>query len=182
MLLRLGAGAIGVTVAFVIGAGALGARISAAPARGAEPAARATFTVVQASSAVAPPGPIALPAIDVDSGRSALRDGIYAQRTRDDVTVLFDTPLYRTRRRDKLESTIRATLPAIYGAVADSLLSAIPLGQLLPAGDLLADLPTRPVHLAHAGGFEIVIWPVTRPGQDGPLVVSYRTSLARTKR
>jgi len=82
--------------------------------------------------------------------------------------------LSRTRRADKFEAVVRQTLRAVYGDAADSLLAAVPEGQLVSPNELLTKLPTRGIHLVSASGARLQLWPVTRPGRDGPLVVAYR--------
>jgi len=117
----------------------------------------------------------------VPEGRTELRDGMYAMRAGDTVRVVFDGIMTRTRRRDKFELTVRNTLPAVYGARGDSLLARVRPGELTGGGDLVAELPTRGIRLSLADGATLALWPETRPGRDGPLVVSYRAtpSLAR---
>ena len=124
------------------------------------------------ATAVTPP----LPALDpiVAQGRTELHDGIYALRSGDTVTVHFDTPEARTRRGEKFEQIVRATLPATHGAAAVELLAATPSGDLVGARDVVAELPARGIHLRTTDGRELSIWPETRPGRDGPLVVAYR--------
>lgn len=117
----------------------------------------------------------------IPAGRTDLQDGTFADRTEDSVIVHFDTPLLRTRRRDKFEQVVRATLPAVYGPIADSILAAIPAGGIAPTGDLLKELPSKGVRLPVRDGWALTLWPVTRPGQDGPLVVSYRISTVRER-
>jgi hypothetical protein len=58
-------------------------------------------------------------------------------------------------------------------------LRTIPAGGIVGAADLLDELPTRGVHLRVADGWTLDLWPETRPGQDGPLVVSYRARITR---
>jgi len=115
----------------------------------------------------------------VSQGTTLLRDSLVAVRTGNSVTLHFDTPGVRTRRRDKFEQIVRATLPAIYGPAVDSVLSRIPAGQLADTGDLLTDLPTRGLRLALGAGWTLAVWPETRAGHDGPLVVDYRTIVMR---
>jgi hypothetical protein len=115
----------------------------------------------------------------VAEGRTELRDGLVAVRSGDTVAVHFDTPATRTRRFDKFERIVRETLPQVYGAVADSVLARVPAGQLARSGDLLTELPERGVHLPTGDGGTLALWPETRPGRDGPLVVTYRATLAR---
>ena len=115
----------------------------------------------------------------VPEGRSNLPDSLIAERGGDSVVVDFDTPAARTRRRDKFESVVRRTLPMVYGARIDSVLRTIPEGDIAGGADLLHELPQRGVHLRVAQGWTLDLWPETRPGQDGPLVVSYRTRVTR---
>lgn len=115
----------------------------------------------------------------VPEGRSNLPDSLIAERGGDSVIVDFDTPATRTRRRDKFESVVRRTLPMVYGAHIDSVLRAIPEGAIAGDADLLHELPQRGVHLRVAQGWTLDLWPETRPGQDGPLVVSYRARVTR---
>ena len=126
-----------------------------------------------------PPAPAVVSASVVADGRTELDAGMYAIRSGDTVTVYFDTPEARTRRPEKFERIVRATLPAIHGSTAHSILAAVAPGTLVGAADLLNDLPTRGVHLRSADGRALSLWPETRAGRDGPLVVSYRSVLSR---
>jgi hypothetical protein len=56
----------------------------------------------------------------------------------------------------------------------DSALVAMPAGALVPAHGLTTDLPTQGLYVPLPGGSTLRIWPGTRPGDDGPLVVRYR--------
>ena len=111
----------------------------------------------------------------VPTGRTELRDSIYVERDGDSAVVHFDTEAARTRRRDKFEAVVRTTLPALYGARAGSMLDILPDGAIVGEGDLLNDVAVHGVRLAIPGGGTLELWPVTRPGRDGPLVVGYRT-------
>ena len=115
----------------------------------------------------------------VHEGRTTLPDSLVAERGGDSVSVDFDTPAARTRRRDKFEGVIRRTLPLVYGAPVDSLLRAIPAGGIVGDADLLEELPTRGIHLKVADGWTLDLWPETRAGQDGPLVVGYRARISK---
>ena len=115
----------------------------------------------------------------VREGRTALPDSIIAERGGDSVIVDFDTPDARTRRRDKFEDAVRRTLPLVYGATVDSVLRTIPAGGIIGGVDLLTELPRRGAHLKVAAGWTLDLWPETRPGQDGPLVVGYRARMTR---
>ena len=112
-------------------------------------------------------------------GQSTLIDGVVASRTDSGIVVSFDAPMLRTRMPEKFEHLLRQTLPAIYGATADSALAKLPWGSIARQGDLLTELPLRGVRVPLSGGWTITVYPETRPGQDGPLVVRYRTALMR---
>ena len=135
----------------------------------------AETTVTSAASVTTPPAPELAPVIG--EGRSDLRDGITAERSGAEVQVHFDQPLTRTRRPEKFEILVRSTLPQIYGAVADSALAAIPVGALVPREGLVTDLPTRGLVIPVRDGMTLRVWPETRPGQEGPLVVRYRATV-----
>ncbi|MFI5249483.1 MAG: hypothetical protein ACHQTF_05925 [Gemmatimonadales bacterium] len=115
----------------------------------------------------------------VSQGTTMLPDSLVAVRSGDSVTLHFDTPGTRTRRPEKFEQIVRSTLPAIYGPSVGSLLARIPIGRLAQAGDLLTELPTRGVRLSLGAGWILGVWPETRTGHDGPLVVTYRTLVMR---
>jgi hypothetical protein len=97
-----------------------------------------------------------------------------ADRAGDTVRVRFDLELSRTRRPEKFEAIVRSTLPQVYGAAVDSALRALPEGAVARAGDLVTTLPEQGFHIPLPGGRMIAVWPETRPGRDGPLVVAYR--------
>jgi hypothetical protein len=110
-------------------------------------------------------------------GRTPLRmSTAFAERDGDVVTVHFDEMMTRTRRPDKFERIVRATLPEIYGAVADSMLASVKVGALVGGDDLITELPVRGIRLTHSSGAALTLWPETRPGRDGPLVVAYRVT------
>lgn len=190
-----GLGAVVVVIAGLLGSAAIGAVRGAhqtteasaetvtqqgetgAPAVAATPlVAAAPAAAHSATPAAAPRTPPAfapgLPVLKVAEGHTELPDGLAVERNGDQAVVSFDTPLARTRRRDKVEQVVRATLPALYGGSADSALARIPAGQL-SEGDLLADVVPRGIRIPLSSG-AIVLALETRPGQDGPLVVRYR--------
>lgn len=115
----------------------------------------------------------------IPEGRSVLRGGIVATRAGDTVTVRFDQPGVRTRRTDKFERVVRATLPLVYGRAADSLLARTPPGSLATPGTLLTELPLRGIRLPLADGSSLMLWPGLRPWSGGPLVVMYRAYVVR---
>ena len=134
-----------------------------------------SFSVAQASSGardVAPFTPV------IPEGRSELGDSVFATRQGANLAVYFDTQLGRTRRRDKFEHIVRVTLPKVLGAAADSVLAHLPEGSMA-SGDLVSELTQRGIRLPAHDGYTVVVWPETRQGQDGPLVVSYRLTVAR---
>lgn len=118
----------------------------------------------------------AAPAPIVQMGSSTIADGISAERTDSAVTLSFDTPMTRTRRPEKFEQFVRTTLPNIYGKKVDSALTAMPAGALAKQGDLLTELPTRGMRIPVDSAWEIRVFPETRKGLEGPLVVRYRAS------
>jgi hypothetical protein len=130
-----------------------------------------------AGEPTAPPAPPVAPVIA--QGRTDLPDGLFADRSGDTVTVHFDTPQSRTRRRDKFERIVRETLPRIYGPPVEIFVASIPAGGLTQGGDLLGELPARGVRIPLSDGWNLTVWPATRPGQDGPLVVTYRAVTTR---
>jgi hypothetical protein len=144
------------TIVPTVEAGSKGSgELAAAEARRAAPAA--------ASAALVPV---------VAEGRTELREGMFVLRHGDSVMVHFDTPDARTRRRDKFERTLRSTLRQVYGATMDTVLAT--QESLLAGRDLVGDVAVTGLRLPlPAGRGSLAVWPRTRPGQDGPLVVSY---------
>ena len=138
----------------------------------ASPAAAQKDSAASRPPVSAPTAPVLRPVIP--QGRTDLPDSLYAERRADTVVVHFDTSPSRTRRADKFEAIVRQTLRAVYGAAGDSLLAAVPEGQLVSPNELLTRLPSRGIHLTGPSGARIQLWPETRPGRDGPLVVAYR--------
>lgn len=112
--------------------------------------------------------------LKVPLGRSGLRDSMYVERDADSAVVHFDTEMGRTRRRDKFETTVRATLPILYGPAVDSMLTALPEGAVTGNRDLVSEVAVHGVRLPVPSGGTLELWPVTRPGRDGLLVVGYR--------
>lgn len=110
----------------------------------------------------------------VPHGRTGLDAGMFAERTGDTVTVHFDTRDARTRRSDKFENVVRATLPVVLGEPARIALGRIPSGSLVAPGRLVESVGATPLQLPVGDGRVITLAPGSRMGQDGPLVVSYR--------
>lgn len=134
----------------------------------AQPAARA---------ASAPRAPRLEPSIA--EGRRELWevDSVFAVREGLQVTVHFDTDTLRTRFDRKFERIVRATLPLVFGAGVRQALDSVPAGTFVQGGDLLTELPTRGITLAlSAPGQALTVWPITRAGRDGLIVVAYRAA------
>ena len=115
----------------------------------------------------------------IPEGRSTLGDSIVAERRGGDVTVHLDTEALRTRYDWKFEGVVRATLPIVFGADVRVALDSIRTGDFVRGGDLFSELPTRGIRLALSGGRSLTVRPITRAGQNGPLVVGYRASAGR---
>jgi hypothetical protein len=125
-------------------------------------------------ASVAPLSPV------IPIGPSTISDGITAVRADSGVTLSFDTPMLRTRIPAKFEQFVRTTLPAVYGHGLDSLLAKIPDGAIAGQGDLISELPGRGVRIPIGAAWMLRLYPETRPGQDGPLVVRYRVAVVPT--
>jgi len=143
-------------------------------------------TVSAAAAPTAPPAPVTTAPLSpapvrpvVPQGQSSLPDSLLATRADSVITVSFDRTMIRTRNPWKFERLVRSTLPALYGPVADSALARIPEGGLVRQGDLINELPTRGMRIPVAPGWTFTLFPITRPGQDGPLVTQYRVSVVR---
>ena len=115
----------------------------------------------------------------VDEGRTELGDGLFAVRHGGWVTVNFDVPHARTRRRDKFDRIVRGTLPRIYGPVAQTMLERIPEGEIIAAGTLPVELQDTGLRIRLADSSTLVLWPEIRDAGGGPLVVGYRAEIAR---
>ena len=147
--------------------------IPARPDSASTAAAVTTPAAVAAETPAAPkPSSPVSPILPV--GNSTLADGVGAFRSDSGVTLSFDMPMTRTRRAEKFEQFVRATLPAIYGPKIDSALAKMPAGSLAHQGDLTSELPTRGVRIPVDSAWDVLVYPETRKGVDGPLVVRYR--------
>ena len=115
----------------------------------------------------------------VGEGRTELGNGLFAVREGRSVTVHFDVPQARTRRRDKFDRIVRATLPRIYGPVAQATLDRIPEGEIVAAGTLPSQLQESGLRIPLPDRSTLELWPEIRDASGGPLVVGYRAQLAR---
>lgn len=114
----------------------------------------------------------------VAEGRTPLGDSVFAERDGHEVTVRFDNGQLRTRLDRKFEQIVRATLPRVFGQQVAAALDSIPLGKFLRGGSLLTELPSRGIALALPTiGQTMMVYPVTRRGRSGPLVVAYRATI-----
>jgi len=139
-------------------------------AKPAPPATAAPVAAVARGAVVTAPGSVN-PV--VAEGRTDLGDSVYVERAGGEVTVHFDNAMLRTRFEEKFERTVRSTLPRVYGSEAQLALDSVGEGRLV-RGDLLNELPSKGIELSLGSGRALLLFPVTRPGLDGPLVVAYR--------
>lgn len=177
-------GAVGIVGAAVI-ALVVGGVMSVAPGGGGEPRASGDVSGNVAEAAVKPnqPAPgaqagLAILAPVIAEGRRELGDSMYAMRDGPEVTVHFDVENLRTRFDWKFEGIVRSTLPLLFGPDVHVAMDSIPAGTWVRGGALLVDLPTAGIPLK-VGNHTVRVWPVTRQGRDGPLVVGYRASAER---
>jgi hypothetical protein len=151
------------------------------PAPSTDPSTAPTITpsVRQASALTKPvvaPAPLS-PILS--QGETVLPEGVVALRTDSSVTLSFDTPETRTRMPEKFERFLRTTLPQVYGQAVDSVLAKVPDGGIARQGDIVSDLPTRGIRIPVKDAWTLAVYPETRPGHDGPLVVRYRVTMAK---
>ena len=158
---------LGLVIALIVGGVMAIAPDGEAPADSA----RAVVTTAGTTTGAVPQQPKGLQPT-VAEGRNDLVDSVYAVREGQQVTVYFDTETLRTRFDWKFEGVVRATLPLVFGQDARAALDSIPQGTWV-RGALLTDLPQRGVPLT-IGEHRLRVWPITRQGRDGPLVVAYR--------
>jgi hypothetical protein len=69
-------------------------------------------------------------------------------------------------------------LPLVFGEDVRTALDSIPAGTFASTGDLVTQLPERGIPLK-VGEHTLRVYPVVRPGRDGPLVYAYRASVSR---
>ena len=149
------------------------------PARAAAVDRRAIETKTEAHAAAEVNAPSSGSGSLLSQGRTTLADSIFALRSGDSVMVNFDTKGNRTRRADKFEQMVRATLPMVYGRRIAPALDSVPQGALLPSRDVIGALGSRGIHLRLDNGLKIGLWPQTRASTDGPLVVAYLVVVER---
>jgi hypothetical protein len=147
--------------------------------------------VLQATAAVdstpapvtTPAPPVARPAVRggfvLVEGRTTLTDSIYAIRSGDSVIVNFDSQGNRTRRSDKIENTLRLTLPMILGRMATSHLDTLKAGTLVRDRDVVGALATGGMNVTLATGATVRVRVLTRDVTGGPIAVGYLATIAR---
>jgi hypothetical protein len=135
-----------------------------------------TAAVAESLSHEPPPAPRPDVLPKIAMGQTMLGDSVVAVRTDSNVTLMFDKPMTRTRIPDKFERFLRRTLGEVYGSQVETVLAGLPEGALIQ-GDLVNELPARGIHVPMSNDWKLSIYPETRPGQDGPLVVRYRVAV-----
>jgi hypothetical protein len=90
--------------------------------------------------------------------------------------VHFDIAKARTRRADRFEQIVRATLPEVYGPAADTLLAASRWARSWARRTSPRISRPAGIRLEHPAGSAVTLWPETRDGRGGPLVVAYRVT------
>lgn len=144
-----------------------GAVPAARPAATTTGVASGSVATTRATATTAPFGPI------IGDGETPIVAGAYAVRTDSAVSVFFDNPERRTRIPEKFENFVRETLPKVFGGAADSALAKLAPGGIAAQGNLLTELPIRGVRIPVNAAWDIMLYPATRPGRDGPLVIRY---------
>jgi hypothetical protein len=147
-----------------------------------KPAATDTAPVSAPAPAPAPAAP-KRPALGggyvLVEGKTQLTDSIYAMRAGDSVIVNFDAYGFRTRRSDKLESTLRITLPLVFGQMATASLSSIKEDSLVTNRDVIGSLAATGMVLKLDNGATVRIRTLTRPVTDGPIAIGYLAVIER---
>jgi hypothetical protein len=140
-------------------------------------------SVIQASSTPAPAPVVSQPVVRhgfaLVEGRTPLTDSIYATRVGDSVIVNFDAQGYRTRRPEKLERTLRLTLPMVYGKSVTQSFDTVKAGELVTSKDVIGELATTGMRIVLDNGASARLRVLTRTGRDGPLAVGYITIVER---
>jgi hypothetical protein len=127
-----------------------------------------------APAAVSPVAPV------IPEGTTTLAAGMTATRHDSVVVVSFDFAGARTRVPERFERLVRSTLREVYGARGDSALRAIPDGGIAHQGDLVTELTERGARIPVSAGWAIAVFPIARPGRDGPLVTQYRVIVTKS--
>jgi len=164
-----------------------------AKAQASKPVASKPETVVQQSATVTPPpvtpapqtasetAPAAAPPHNgfvLVEGRSQLSDSVVAMRAGDSVIVNFDAYGYRTRRASKFETSLRETLPLVYGKGATASMDTM-AGEIVTNHDVIGALAREGMRYTLDNGLGIRIKVLTRVVSDGPIAIGYITTIER---
>lgn len=112
-------------------------------------------------------------------GRTQLADSVYAMRAGDSVVVNFDAYGFRTRRPDKLEQSLRLTLPMVFGRMATASLDTVAKGGFVTNRDVVGALAAEGMHVTLDNGAMVRIRVLTRVVSDGPIAIGYLAILER---
>jgi hypothetical protein len=110
-------------------------------------------------------------------GRTQLTDSIYATRTGDSVVVNFDAYGFRTRRPDKIEQSLRLTMPMIFGKMATASIDTT--GTLVTNRDVVGELARDGMRVKLDNGATAHIRVLTRVVSDGPIAIGYLMTIER---
>jgi hypothetical protein len=138
-----------------------------------------TTPVPEPAPIVALPRPATRGGFVLVEGQTQLTDSIYAIRAGDSVLVNFDRFGYRTRRPDKFETSLRETLPLVFGRTATAFIDTLKPGQLVLNRDVVGELADGGMIVTLDNGAEIRIRVLTRVGRDGELAIGYLTTITR---
>jgi hypothetical protein len=112
-------------------------------------------------------------------GSTQLTDSIYATRAGDSVVVNFDAFGFRTRRPDKIEQSLRLTLPMIFGKMATASIDTTSTGTLVTTRDVVGELARDGMRVKLDNGAIAHIRVLTRIVSDGPIAIGYLTTIER---
>jgi hypothetical protein len=165
---------------------AVGSEASTPPAPKPEAVVQQSAAVDPSQAAVTPAAtPVAAPpstpprtGFVLVEGRSQLSDSVVATRIGDSVIVNFDAYGYRTRRASKLETSLRETLPLIYGKGATASMDTM-AGEIVTNRDVVGALATDGMRYTLDNGLGIRIKVLTRVVSDGPIAIGYITTIER---
>ena len=136
-----------------------------------------------AVEASAPPAPVTTPAprsgFVIVEGRTQLSDSVFAVRTGDSVVVNFDAYGYRTRRSTKLESSLRETLPMVFGKMATASIDTLTPGAFVANRDVVGQLARDGMRVKLDNGAIAHIRVLTRIVSDGPIAIGYLATIER---
>jgi hypothetical protein len=112
-------------------------------------------------------------------GRTQLADSIYAMRTGDSVVVNFDAYGFRTRRPDRIEQSLRLTLPLVYGKMATASIDTVKPGTFVTSHDVIGELARDGMRVKLDNGATAHVRVLTRTVSDGPIAIGYLMTIER---